>query len=52
MRLALPASTVEALVAEVARCFDPPGAAWNADRDDPDGEKSKNSPSPLSDPSC
>ena len=50
MRLALPASTVEALVAEVARSFDLSGAAWNDDRDDQDGEKSKNSPSPLSDP--
>ena len=29
MRLALPASTVEALVAEVARSFDLSGAAWN-----------------------
>ena len=50
MRLALPASTVEALLAEVARSFDLSGAAWNdGEEGNSDEGKSKNS-SPLSDP--
>ena len=51
MRLALPSSTVEALVAEVARSFDLSGAAWNDDDrngNDDEGNESKNL-SPLSD---
>lgn len=48
MRLALPASTVEALVAEVARSFDLSGAAWNDD--DEGGNDGRKKPSPLSDP--
>lgn len=50
MRVALPASTVEALVAEVARSFDLSGAAWNDDNDRRGDKNRTRSSSPLSDP--